>query len=84
MPFSFNRGWVRRFDSCILPSRKSKNAKLTMSSEVDLTAPIFKLYPIIHATLNVRVCVGVPKKFWGDGVWVGLYLINILDIVNSL
>ena len=67
MPFSFDRGWVRRFDSCIMPSRKSKNAKLTISSEVDLTAPIFKLYPIIHASLSVNRLRGVPQNFWGVG-----------------
>lgn len=40
MPFIFDRGWVRRFDSYNMSGRKPKNDKLTISSEVGLTKPI--------------------------------------------
>jgi hypothetical protein len=67
MPFLKRRGWVRKFDSYCLSGGKPKKAKLTMSFEVGLTEPIFKLYPIICAKFNVRACVGVPKNFGGIG-----------------
>lgn len=42
-----------------------------MSSVVDLTTPIFKLYHIICAKFSVRACGGVPKNFGCMGYGYG-------------